>query len=80
MPNTAVRKYINPLTPIIYTVGALLAKQMNGELCISKEASLLASAPHYSIFIMDNVLSHREIHLNTLLVTPQAGYVLLFSL
>ena len=60
MPNTPVRKHINPLTPIIYTVGALLARQMNGELCIPKEASLVGSAPDYSIFIMDNVLSHRD--------------------
>lgn len=80
MPNTPVRKYINPLTPIIYTVGALLAKQMNGELCIPKEASLLVSAPAYSVFMMDNVLSHCEIHLKRLLVTLQAEYVLLFSL
>lgn len=80
MPNTLVRKYINPLLPIIYAVGALLAKQMNGDLCIPKEASLLASAADYSIFITDNVLSHCEIHLNRLLVTPQAEYVLLFSL
>jgi len=70
----------NTLTPIIYTVGALLAKQMSGELCFPKEASLLASAPDYSVFIMGNVLSHSEIDLSRLLVTPQAEYVLLFSL
>lgn len=56
MPDT-VRKYINPLTPITYMVGALLAKQMDGELCIPKDASLLSSAPDSFVFIMDNVLS-----------------------
>lgn len=64
MPNIPVRKDINPLTPITYTVGALLAKQMDGELGILKETSLLVSAPDSSIFIMDNVRSHCELRLN----------------
>lgn len=79
MCNIPVRKYINPLSPIIYTVGALLAKQMDGELCIPKEASLLSSVPDSSIFIMDNVLSHWDT-LSRLLVNPQAECMLLFSL
>lgn len=51
MPHTPVGKCINPLTPITYTAGALLAKQMNGELCIPEAASLLGvllSVPHSS--------------------------------
>lgn len=72
MPNIPVRKDINPLTPITYTVGALLAKQMDGELGIPKEISLLASAPDSSIFIMDNVRSHCELRLNNWLTTPQS--------
>lgn len=65
MPDTPVKKYISPLTPITYTVGALLAKQMGGELCIPKVASLLSSAPDSSVFYSSWIMcSLPEMHLN----------------
>lgn len=72
MLNTPVRKHVNPLTPIIHTVGALLIKQTSGELCIPK------ATPFLVVCLVMCALT--EIGVVCLKVTPQAEYALLLCL